>query len=587
MSGKTTAFDNEKRVDIQATCIKILRYLALFAGVLVVTTVLFYLIKPYYTFWNRKGAVAQAFGVAALLIIAVFAAYMKVRGELDAELSLKLLLACGFVLRLTYMLYTPVSVRQQDTYNRALTGHEAYAWIVYTTGKLPATNDYQFYHPPLNAFVQAAFMKVTNALTQLLQNVFGLGDVIPSQYLSEMPKVTDRYYVGLTEYRYYLYSTTEILAVLWSFITMIALVKIVRLFGLESYTMVGISAILIFFPRHIQFAGQVNNDSIAYMFQILAIYYCLKWWKRGKKLHHLLLCSLAIGLGMMSKISTAIISVPIGCVFVYEFMLAIERTFAQNPAVLSADGKGGERDSDIPLWKLCVHYVIFLCICAPIGLWFQVYAYKKFNQPLGFVFSNLNTALLTTHHNWFERLFITLDPSEYFGTLYCMPFCTVKNGVITEYNNYNLFLYSLRSSLFGEFTYKGGEAFSATAFVCALVAAASLFASLIYCAVLYFKGGRKITATKSELKNMAFIFVIVQTMVISEFCFYVKMPYACTQDFRYIMPMILGVTMTYYYANRRVKAANTNFGNVLSFITTASMVSMLIMTTLFYCVCSV
>lgn len=125
-------------------------------------------------------------------------------------------------------------------------------------------------------------MKVTNALTQLLQNVFGLGDVIPSQYLSEMPKVTDRYYVGLTEYRYYLYSTTEILAVLWSFITMIALVKIVRLFGLEGYTMVGISAILIFFPRHIQFAGQVNNDSIAYMFQILAIYYCLKWWKRGK-----------------------------------------------------------------------------------------------------------------------------------------------------------------------------------------------------------------------------------------------------------------------------------------------------------------
>ena len=108
------------------------------------------------------------------------------------------------MIRLTYMLYTPVSVRQQDTYNRALTGHEAYAWIVYTTGKLPATNDYQFYHPPLNAFVQAAFMKVTNALTQLLQNVFGLGDVSPSQYLSEMPKVTDRYYVGLTEYRYYM-----------------------------------------------------------------------------------------------------------------------------------------------------------------------------------------------------------------------------------------------------------------------------------------------------------------------------------------------------------------------------------------------
>lgn len=577
----------EERTDIKSTCIKILKYVGLFAVVLLVTAVLFYLLKPYYTFWNRNGAVAQAVGVAGLLLVGVYAAYLKFTKQLDAEISLKLVLVCGFIIRLCYMLATPVSVRQHDTYNRNLNGHEAYAWIIYSTGKLPETNSYQFYHPPLNAAVQAAFMHVMNAVTNVLQNVFGLGESIPSDYLSGMPKVTSTAYVGLTEYRYYLYSTTQILAVLWSVITMIALCKIVKLFGVKGYALVGISAIIVFFPRHIQFAGQVNNDAMAYMFQVLAIYYCLKWWKNGKKLCDLLLCSLWIGLGMMSKISAAIISVPIGCVFVYEFVLAVLRTVRNQkaPEVLSAGGET-EKKSDIQLWKLCVHYVIFLCICAPIGLWFQFYAYKRFGQGFGFVFSNLNQALSTDHHSLFERLFITFDPNEYFGTLYCIPFYTAKNGVITQYNNYNLFLYSLRSALFGEFTYKGGEAFSSVAFACSLVASVTLFISLVYCVVLFFKNGKRFISPKSELKDMAFIFVLIQTMVLSEMFFYVKMPYACTQDFRYIMLMILGTTMTYYYARKRIISANTKFGNSLCFITTASMVSMLVLTTLFYCVCS-
>lgn len=577
----------EERVDVKTTFIKILKYVGLFAVVLLITTVFFYLLKPYYAYWNRNGAVAQAVCVAGLLFVGVYAAFLKYKKQLDAETSLKLVLACGFIIRLCYMLATPVSVRQHDTYNGSLNGHEAYAWIIYSTGKLPEENSFQFYHPPLNAAVQAAFMHVMNAVTQVLQNVFGLGESIPSDYLSGMPKVTASAYVGLTEYRYYLYSTTQILAVLWSVITMIALCKIVKLLGVKGYALTGISAIIVFFPRHTQFAGQVNNDVLAYMFQVLAIYYCLKWWKNGKKLYDLLLCSLWIGLGMMSKISAATVSVPIGCVFVYEFVLAILRTVKskKSPEVLSADGQTGRKE-DIPLRKLCVHYVVFLCICAPLGLWFQVYAYKRFGQGFGFVFSNLKQTLSTDHHSLFERLFITFDPEEYFGTLYCTPFYTAKNGVITQYNNYNLFLYSLRSALFGEFTYRGGEAFSSVAFVCALVAAAAIFVSLVYCVVLFFKNGRKFVSTKSELKDMAFIFVMIQTTVLSEMIFYVKMPYACTQDFRYIMLMILGTAMTYYYARKRIKAANTNFGNTLCFITTASVVSTLVLTTLFYCVCS-
>ena len=573
-------FPDNGRINVKEYFFKVVRYIGLFAALTIITGVFFYLLKPYYEFWNRKGAVAQSFCVAVFLVLIVTGIYCKKTGKMTPDLLLKLILAAGYVIRLAYMLYTPVSVRQHDTYNRALTGHEAYAWIIYSTGKLPTTNDYQFYHPPLNAFVQAVFMRVTNGLTEMLQKVFGLGDAIPSKYLSGMPTVTSTAYVGLTEYRYYLYSTTQILAVMWSVITMVALVKTLKLLGLKGYTLAAVSAFVVFFPRHIQFSGQVNNDALAYMFQMLSVYYCLRWWKKGRRLYDLLICALCIGLGMMSKISAAVICIPIGCVFAYEFFREIDKAVSAK--------KNGESGA----WNKVIYtaggYVLFLCVCAPIGLWFQVYAYKTFGQGFGFVFSNLNSALGTTHHNWFERLFITFDPNEYFGTLYCIPFCTVKNGVITEYNNYNLPLYQLRSALFGEFSnYKGGECFSATAFACGLLSLIAFIVMLVYCAVLYFKNGKKALADETERNDIAFIVIMTASFLISEFMFYIKMPYACTMDFRYVMPVILGFAMIFYYARKRILAANTEFGNTLVFVSTFCAVATISLTTLFYLVCSI
>ncbi len=576
----SSVFSDNERINVKEYFFKVVRYVGLFAALTIITGVFFYLLKPYYEFWNRKGAVAQCLCVVGFIVLIFVGVYCKKTKEMTPDLLLKLILIAGYLIRLTYMLCTPVSVRQYDTYNRASTGHETYAWIIYSTGKLPATNDYQFYHPPLNAFVQAMFMHVTNGLTEILQKVFGLGDVIPSKYIAAMPKVTDRYYVGLTEYRYYLYSTTQILSVMWSVITMVALVKTLKLFCLKGYTLAAVSAFVVFFPRHIEFAGQVNNDALTYMFQMLSVYYCLRWWKRGRRLYDLLICALCIGLGMMAKISAAVICIPIGCVFAYEFFREIGKAVSAK--------KNGESGAWKKVGYMAACYVLFLCICAPIGLWFQVYAYKTFGQKLGFVFSNLNGALGTTHHNWFERLFITFDPNEYFGTLYCQTFCTIKDGVTTHYNNYNLPLFQLRSSLFGEFnTYKGGECFSATAFACGLLSLILVFIMLVYCIVLFFKNGKKMLADEPERKNIAFIAIMTASFLISEFMFYIKMPYACTMDFRYVMPVILGFAMIFYYARRRILAANTEFGNALVFVSTFCVAATISLTTLFYLVCSV
>ena len=94
-------------------------------------------------------------------------------------------------------------------------------------------------------------------------------------------------------------------------------------------------------------------------------------------------------------------------------------------------------------------------------------------------------------------------------------------------------------------------------------------------------------ADEPERKNIAFIAIMTASFLISEFMFYIKMPYACTMDFRYVMPVILGFAMIFYYARRRILAANTEFGNTLVFVSTFCVAATISLTTLFYLVCSV
>lgn len=527
-------------------------YFVIFLGAFLIAFGAYFILKPTYSV-EEVGTVAQSVAVFGLIICVILIFVLKQTHELTPDKLIILILVGGFILRLAYMLYTPVTVRQQDTFTKNYDGHAAYADIIFSTGKLPQTNDYQFYHPPLNALAQAAFMHFIDWLTPCFNSLFGKFGFSIENYLAGMPD-----YECVTDYGYYLYSATQILAVMYSAVTMVTLVKTMRLFEIKGYTLAALAALVVFFPRHIQFSGQVNNDAISYMFQMLAFYYCIKWWKNGKKLLHLMLCSLFIGLGMMAKISCATIALPIAAVFIYEFVCTLKRA-----------------PKSMPLWKTVVHYGLFLCVCAPIGLWFQVYAKIKFDQPFGYVFSNLNHRLYTGEHSLFSRLFITFNPQEYFGSLYCRPF---------DYH-YNLFLYSLRSSLFGEFSYNRGNPFAVSALVTAFIAAVMLAVSVAYCAILYFKNGKKTDNTEQTRKDIYVVMCLTLSQIISEIYFYVKMPYGCTMDFRYIMPIILGVVMTYYYTQKRLKTVGTQTANGIACISSISVYIMTALMIMFYCVC--
>jgi len=229
---------------------------------------------------------------------------------------------------------------------------------------------------------------------------------------------------------------------------------------------------------------------------------------------------------------------------------------------------------------MVLQYGAFLCVCAPLGLWFQVYAGMRFDQPLGFVFSNLNKRLYTGDHSLWARFGITFDLSEYFSSLFCRPF----DG------NYNLFSYALKSSIFGEFFYTQGEGFAAVSLLIAYMVAAFLAIGLVWCVILWVKDCKNpdgVFYKKPPVchKDLLFAFLLVQSQVLAEIYFYAKMPYACTMDFRYIMPLIFGMALMVGMVQKTLKTSDNvwarKFARVLYILCSGFLIS----STLFYCVC--
>jgi hypothetical protein len=261
-------------------------------------------------------------------------------------------------------------------------------------------------------------------------------------------------------------------------------------------------------------------------------------------------------------------------IFIYEFIRTLQK-----------------KESAMPFLKMFAQYAVFLLICAPIGLWFQVYANIRFDQEFGHVFSNLNRALSTARHSFFERFFIAFDLREYFGSLYCVPFSQM-DATRTEYlvdGNYNLFAYALKSSIFGEFSYWQGEGFAVSALLFAYLSAGLLAISLVWAIVVCLRTRGKEDGVwyraKLNIPDLEFVVLLVLSQVLSEVYFYIQMPYACTMDFRYIMPLILGLALMLGYTSKVLAVEGGRVSTFVNRLTLLSVSAFLISSTLFYCVC--
>jgi len=511
-------------------------------GLFLFTTIMFLFLKPYLECEGvRNGVIPQCACGIVLAIIVVVGIILFIKKKLTFERVLLLLFLIAYVVSLTYMLDTTFSGRQHDTCSYS--GHEGYAFVIYSTGKLPVTNEYQFYHPCLNAAVQAGFMQIMKPILELTNSIFGR-TVYDLTNMFSMPYPSYPY--PNLYFNHNLYMTTQILAVMYSAICSYFICKLVyRLKISKSAKLVGISFGL-FFPRLYQLAAQENNDMLCIMFAVIALYYTYVFYK-NRSWFSITAIALSLGLSMNSKLSGGTVALSIAVIFIMIFVVIC---------------KTKEKRS---IWRIISQFCVFLIICGGIGLWFQVYAKIRFNQPFGYVWDGLSQDIYVGDKNAWERFINIFNLGEYFGNFFAAP-----------YDDYNLPEYLIKTAIFGEFSYWNGEGF---AFVAKVANYVFVISSIVLFVIYFIKSG------KEQLYEKIFAGSIIVFQLLCTLYFNIKMPYGCTMDFRYIVPILPGFAVLMALCFDKFAKKEHKILRWVTYGVTISMVLMLGSSSVFYMMC--
>jgi hypothetical protein len=240
--------------------------------------------------------------------------------------------------------------------------------------------------------------------------------------------------------------------------------------------------------------------------------------------------SLAVGFALFAKLSAISLCFGLAVVFLIQFVRSLQG-----------------REGALPWKTLSLQYLSFLAIVLPLGLWWTFYTHFVYGLPYFFVFNSLPASLFTGSRtyaltltstsisvwdanngglvytsafvNALARFFLPFWPSDVAANpLFCSP-----------YNNYNILTYALKSSIFGEFSYTFGQGFGILALGAEFVLWFALLVSLVWR-----------WAKKLEWGNaMTFALYLAGGMILAYLYLQISMPYGCSMDFRYIVPLIM------------------------------------------------
>lgn len=386
--------------------------------------------------------------------------------KLTAKRVVVLLMVIGFTLRIGYMLYTPYYIRQHDLGNVGDAGHVDYIYILATKWRLPDSYNFEFYHPPFYYIIAAAVYDIASKFSRDFNVCFNVIKIVPC---------------------------------FASCATLLVSYKIFRGLRLSPKATSLAMTVLAVHPAFIYLAASINNDMLSIFFIALTILYTIRWFY-DQNIRNAVYLAIALGLGMMTKLSVVMMAPVIAAVFVYTLYKGIKARKA---------------------WYILRKILIFAAISVPLGLWFQVRNFILFGQPFGYVLK-LSTAV---GQYCGKRSVVSRFLSfPFYSHVFLKPF----GDPGTEYN---LWTFILKSSLFGEWNFHGMKI---SAFfldtVALLLIAESLFA-MVY--VLFFAKGQKPCFAKYLL---GFTWLVQMAFFVS---FNIQYPFGCTMDFRYIVVTLL------------------------------------------------
>lgn len=304
-----------------------------------------------------------------------------------------LILLAGICIRVIYVVLMQVHLYQNDAGTMAPNygGHLGYIYHFYSRGTLPTTDPRwfdQFYHPPLHHMLAATWLKVNNLLGK---SVGGMDELLQS------------------------------LTLFYSCCTLGFLNKIAIKLNISCRGRCIAMGLASFLPFGIMMAGAINNDGLVLLFDVMAIYFTLKWFDEPV-MKNILWIALSIGCAMMSKLSGGLIAPAVAIVMLMK--LWQERRHTK---------------------QYMKQFLCFALVVFPLGLWSPVKNLIQYGVPITYIpRMRENAAQYIGNYSVIQRLFGT---GGQFVHLYA-GFDNVQPDI-----SYNIPISIVKFLTFGEGTY--------------------------------------------------------------------------------------------------------------------------------------
>lgn len=443
------------------------------AVVIVLCFLQFYAASSHRGMWHFAG------GCVMIFLLYCLSDREKFRDQMNSFL----IMGTGFFLKLYYVIETSVTTRQNDVYIfDGEIGHAGYIEYILHNFHVPdfdVRDRWQFCHPPLHHFFSAVWI-----------------------FISEKC-----FLVGHNQAR----ESVQMLTLFYSVCIIISAYKIFRYFGLKGMSLYIPLAVVSFHPAFILLSGSINNDVLSVALMTGAVVAVLDWYK-DPSMKNIMKIALCIGLGMMAKLTAALVAPPVAIVFLVMFI------------------KNFKTDRR----KYIIQFLAFGAVCAPLGLWYEVRNYIKWRVPILYV-QELDKRLLQYIGNTDFVTRITDFSGEQFKSVF-EQWAVYEDGVIYGYNEHNPLIALFKTSLFGEAINAEnlGKGYliqtSEILFWLTVVMSVFAFVSMI---VLCVRRGY-MEPTEKALTVSFFVIMIANFYKMSY-----DYPFTCTMNFRYITPTVI------------------------------------------------
>ncbi len=431
--------------------------------------------------------------------------------KLKNDLSTTIIFALGIVARLIAFILAKPIVFQHDVL--AESGHMDYAMYIFNNWHLADNNYYEFAQPPINATLQAVFMKILSPFFNLVsEEELAVGDYV---FNAEQIKI---------------YTCTKLLTLVYSIITLIIIYKIIKEFDLSKIAKNVFFGIMALYPGLIVMTTQYSNDCISYMFFYLSLYLGIKWCK-NKDLKTIVLLALSIGVGMLTKVSVGLIAFILGPMMLIIWLRSLKGAKAdslgKSADTAEASVIRSSVGASIASPSITKQLIIFALIVFPIGLSYSIRNYIVFGQKFGEI-SNVvsGTVFDMTERNFtFVERYLSFQLYKLFDGRY---------DIFHDWTEYNIWVDLVKTSAFDEFQFRFDNIYPAL-FVVYLLNIVFWFlgiVSVIYNSIVIKIKKIKLPENLKNLKNLSLM--LFALAIIAFFSFNVNYPYSCNSNYRYV-----------------------------------------------------